>query len=276
MATKTAEQEPITTAVAQWDEDLAGMDFESDGSEAIEVRFPSIYLVQTTSKFEGAGKHGGEFWHADREEYSERLRCVVLQMSYGQALFEEGEAAPVCSSADGRVPLPNGSIWDKDTWKPRNRPEEEVPLAIQPEECLPCPFNQWKGDSPPPCGRSILLLLEREDGSFARFRFGGKALKPFQDLVSRRLVYKNRRLPLFAMEMEFWADRQSDGDKTWYQLHIEGTPLPAAKVRHYNAMVADMRGHFAQAAEEAATEARADAAAVSGTDWNDDGKGFEE
>lgn len=271
-------------ALMEWDE-LLDMEFEPDGSEEIALIFPTISLVQSTSQFPESSKHVGQFWHSDREDYTEELEGVGLFMTYSQALFEQDSKAPSCSSLDGQVPRPNQKLWlsDDGTWHPRGSQERKtIPLPHQPLSCATCPMNLWIGDNAPACQRSIILSLWRgDDKTIANFRFGGTALKPFQQFVGTKLVHRNRKLPLSAMGLRFYSSEETKPGKKWQQLHVEGRPMPVAEVRQFEAFKNEIRGLVKQSQEQIIDTQESEPVDVTPTgNWHDGGDnlndGFED
>lgn len=245
--------------------------WEDDGSEDIQIRFPSVVLTQATSKTPDAGRHGGDFWHSDREEYTRNLECVALRMSYQQAFFEDGKTAPSCSAQDGKVPRPGQSLWQQETYKPRNMPEQAVPLMRQPSSCAECPFSQFGPNGERPlCNKSVLLLIERlDDGSYAQLRFGGMSLKPWEKFVSSKLQHKNRRVPLFTNKLTLTGREESRDQNKWYELEVYGEVLPIEEQQRYNALVGSMRSHMEQAIAESEQAMDMPAPAAAPVAWDD-------
>ena len=226
------------------------VEWESDGTEAVGIEFPTISIVQGTSKFPNSGRHGGEFWHSDREEYEGTLEVVPLYMANQRALFEDGKDAPSCSSLDGVAPAPGATVWKQETVKLRNMAQ---PVAhgryAAPNTCADCPFSEWGEDgSPPPCKETILLLVERDDASFARIRFGGLSLKPFRKMLRSKFVSKNRRVPLFTHRLHLSATEWTSGQNKAYVLQADPEPLPLEDQRRYNELVKSIRSSITTAA----------------------------
>ena len=74
-----------TTDLTEYD--YSGIEFESDGTEKISAPLAVIKFVQPTSSMENASKHGAEFFHTDRDTYSEDLDVVILSMKWSRSYF---------------------------------------------------------------------------------------------------------------------------------------------------------------------------------------------
>lgn len=224
-------------ALAEWGQ---GGDWESDGNEDIQPSFPTITIVQNTSRMEGADNHVGEFWHSDWEAYTPEVECVGLVKRDTRALFEEGSDKPVCMSADGKVPLANMPLWEKDYVSVRGGASIKVGAAVS--ECMDCPFGQWINDAPPVCKESFVLLVDRGEGDLAQLRFGGMSIRPYKQFVSRKLAPK--KLPLFSHRLVLSTKGQSDAGKKWRELVIEGELMRPTEAQRYNDILRAQRERF--------------------------------
>jgi len=228
--------------------------WESDGNEDIAPSFPTITIVQPTSRMAGAEKHVGEFWHSDRESYEATLNVVGLVKRETRALFGEGSDTPLCMSADGKAPQPNMALWRMETVRTRDG-VQGVPFGSAPSSCEMCPFSQWMGEAPPICQSSYVILVDRGDDDLAQLRIKGKSVKPYREFVKRRLAPK--RLPLFTFRLRLSAEVRTDVGKKWAELVVAGEPLSATDAVRYNEILRAHRARFEQAV-------------ASGVEWDDE------
>lgn len=145
--------------IVSWD-DLA---WEDTGIGNVAPSFPIIKIVQGTSTMEGAGKHGGDFWRSDTEEFYSELDVVPLLRRETRALFEQGNNSPICMSPDGVAPLSNQPLWMSTNITTIDMGQKGIhPVPeFAPENCAACPFSQWGEDGTPPlCGSSDVLLVD--------------------------------------------------------------------------------------------------------------------
>jgi hypothetical protein len=215
-------------------DDLLGQMAElSDGSEELMPTWPQIKLIQgTTRGVQDSTKHMGEWYHTDREQFDPLLEVIPLRMTDQRTLFGTNDVTPLCSAPDGKYPLPNQKLWTMPTVEVRGGKTLGVPKT-QPMSCAECPFSQFGlNNAAPVCNESILLMVMRDDDqSFAQVRIGGTGLKPFRSTVRRRLVYRNRRVPLFTHLFTFGSEAIESGNKKWMQLTVNVAPLSADQVR---------------------------------------------
>ena len=215
--------------------------WESDGNEDIAPSFPTITIVQPTSRMPGAEKHVGEFWHSDRETYEPELSVVGLVKRETRAMFAEGSDTPVCMSSDGKAPHPNMPLWRMESVKLRDG-DKSVPFGVAPSACEMCPFSQWLGDSPPACQASYVILVDRGDDDLAQLRIKGKSIKPYREFVKRKLAPK--RLPLFLFRLHLSGAVKSDVGKKWAELAIDAEPLNQEDALRYNEILRSHRSRF--------------------------------
>lgn len=253
MNTKTlVTTDGTTSAVTTWAPPAGG--WEDDGNSDIAPSFPTITIVQPTSRMPGAERHVGEFWHSDRETYEAELSVVGLVKRETRALFEDGSDTPVCMSADGKAPQPNMKLWGQEFVKTRDG-SKGVPFGTAPSACDMCPFSMWVGDTPPICQSSYVILVDRGDDDLAQLRIKGKSVKPYREFVKRRLAPK--RLPLFTFRLHLAAEVRSDVGKKWAELVVSGEPLSQSDAVRYNEILRAHRARFEQAV-------------ASGVEWDDE------
>lgn len=225
--TAVAPIEETTTALSEWQE----FAWESDGTDDIAPSFPVIKIVQATSTMQNSGKHAGEFWRSDTEEFYGTLDVVALFSKDTRAFFRESEDAPACASDDGISPRPNQPLWENQA---------------APQFCEQCPLSAWgKNGEPPQCRSSKVVLVDHE-GELGQLRLTGTAIKPFRQFVSKKL--KPRKLPLCSQALHLYTTEESGGGKKWYQLHIENRMLTPNEASQYNAVLRYERQRFEQAA----------------------------
>ena len=244
MATKTnnnapAVIEPRTTDLAELLDQIG--EFAPDGAEDLQITFPSIKLIQgTTRGIAGSSKHIGEFYHEDTGEYEDALEVIPLYMQTQRALFEEDLESPSCMSVDGAEPLPNQPLWRKNVAKFKNG-DWEVPLTGQPRICAACPLSQFAEDGTPPvCGETILMMVQRDDESFARLRIGRTGLKPVRD-AAKKLQYKGKRLPIFTAMWTFRSFEKEAPGRKWSQLEVSTAPLSNDEIVRISKLAMDIR-----------------------------------
>lgn len=249
--------------------DLDGLELEPDGTEGIAPSFPIVKIVQGTSSMDGAGKHGGDFWHSDSEEFEGTIDVVALLMRHTQAFFPRDAVEPACSSSDGVSPRPNQPLWRSAVVELANGGITDVPEQA-PAYCRDCPFSLWIDDQPPPCRASVMLLVERADGSLAQLRVGGKSMQPWRRFVSRRLAPK--QLPLYTQRLHLYTEERSEPGKKWFELRVDAQPLTRAEVARNVALLRAERQRFeasVAAAAQEADEERASNQPAGQDDWLD-------
>jgi hypothetical protein len=220
--------------------DYAGHEWESDGTEDVQASFPYLKIVQPTSSMTNAGKHGGEFFRTDLEEFFPTVDLIPLIQRNTRAYFEEGEPAPSCASDDGIAPRPGQPLW-KD-----NGILEEYGIYGQPANCASCPFSEWSDDGKPPkCGTSVVILAEHE-GELVQLRIRGKSLKPWRNYISKKL--RPKKLPLCSHRVTLGTEEHGEPGKKWNELVIQDFELLAAEdASTYNAVLYGERQRFEQA-----------------------------
>jgi hypothetical protein len=257
--TPIAEQE-----ITQYDPaDFADMEWESDGTEDIRVAWPVLKIVQPTSGMADAGQHGGHFYHSGDETYYSSISGTMLMIRKTRAAFEEGNAAPVCMSADGIEPLPSQPLWDgwHETLNQGARGTHPVP-KVAPASCAECPFSQWDNDNdkPPACGASDVILIDMgpdpEHADLAQLRVSGKSLGVVKAYVARKL--KPKMIPLLAHRVQLTAVPKKEGtSKRWNELVITQERVnPKATIMQYNQLIREYRQSWEREVTGAPAEAK--------------------
>lgn len=222
-----------TGEIVSW-EDFGGFTYEPDGTEDIAPSFPIVKVVQGTSTMPGAGRHAGDFWSSDTEEFAPVLDVVALVRRQTRAYFPEGAVTPSCLSTDGKAPLPNQPLWHASG-------------EPQPVSCAACPLSAWGDDgSPPPCKASDVLLIDRAPESempdFAQLRFSGKSIRPLTRFIATKC--KPKSLPLYAFRLRLSTNERAEDGKKWQEIQVEGKLMTPADAQRYSAMLAEQRARF--------------------------------
>ena len=243
-----------------------------DGTQDEAVIFPVIKIVQPTSSMKDAGKHGGDWYHSDKEDYEiGLLNVVALHQRETRALFIENNDQPQCFSLDGQKPFNMYQpIWSNT--EELNKLGAQPVASGSPETCAQCPLSQWADDSPPPCSGSIVLIVDRagegEPYDLAQLRISGKSIKPWRRFVRSKLRPKN--LPLVSVRLLLSTAEHSEPGKKWYQLEIESEPRTPFEAREHVALMREMRQWFDQAAAAAMDDPDSRRPAnTSGAGWGD-------
>lgn len=251
--TETENRGIVTRAVDPY----ADIDFADDGvnEEKVVLAWPDIKLVQgTTRGIKNSERHLGDFYHPDKDEFTETLDVIPLALREQRALFEDQAESPSCISLDNIRPEPNQLLWQKEKVLIKGVGEQYVGDMPQPAFCADCPFSKFGEDgSAPACGETILMMVQREDGSFARFRVGRTGLKPVRKAIAR-LISGSRRLPVFSAMWTFSAEPVEKGSRKWMQLNVATRPLEMAEVIEVNETVKLIRAQTDEVARKAAFE----------------------
>lgn len=268
--------EPMTTAVDAW----SGVDYEPEPIEGVIPSFPEAKLIQkATPKIKDSGRHGGDFWFSDTEEFAPAIEGVIIQVTAVRAFFEDGNMeAPICSSNDGRVPRPGQLLWTREQVAIKNMGTKVVPHG-EPSSCATCHFSQWTGDNgevAPPCSFGFLALIEREDGALYRMRFSGTASSVMRGFLSRLAgegvsrKAKSVGRPVFSKRIRLTAETAAKGDMQWFtpKLEVTGT-VDAAEAPDLIAFASTLREQFRKSVD-ASHEGDEPIEARPAVDWGDD------
>lgn len=233
----------------------ADVDWADDGADDVRIQFPMLKLIQgTTRGIDGASKHIGEWYHTDTGEFETDLHVIPLYKQNQRACFEDDAEMPSCSSLDGIAPLPYQPLWQKETAKFRGmapvKVESITPDGLAPALCAQCPLSQFVDGNAPICGESMLMMVMREDNSFAQMRLGGTALGPVRNRLGK-LVKNNKRLPMFTQRWTFSSKETEKGNKKWQQLTVETMPLPPVDALRLNEVAKSLRPQMQAEAQSA-------------------------
>lgn len=207
--------------------------WEDDGTDDLAPTYPIIKIVQGVSRMDGATQHIGQFWRSDTEEFRETIDVIPLYKVNTRAYFEENAEKPSCVSDNGESPRS-----DQPYWRGRN--------PGQPQFCDQCPLAQWGSDGTPARCKESLVVLVDDAGEFAQLRLSGMAISPFKQLVKRKL--KPRGLPLCTQTLHLTTTEEKKDAKKWQQLVIQNQMLPVDIAQKYNALLAEHRQAFTEAA----------------------------
>lgn len=236
----------------------ADIEFADDGVDESKVNlaWPDLKLIQgTTRGIKGSERFLGYFYHPDTDEFTETLDVIPLAVREQRAFFEDMADSPACISLNNINPEPKQPLWQKEWVAVKGEGNKNMGGHPQPEFCVDCPFSKFGEDgTPPACGETILMMVMREDGSFARFRVGRTGLKPVRKAISR-LISGSRRLPVFSAMWTFSSESVEKGSRKWMQLNVATRPLDMAEVVEVNETVKMIRAQTDQVAREAAFEA---------------------
>lgn len=266
--------------------DWGAVELPEDGTEGVKPRFPELKIVQGTSKMEGSGKHGGDFWlseNADGEpEYLVgNPEVVFLQSQQTRALFGDAPA-PLCASSNGINPLPGQPLWRLASFKTING--EEVPVEQEePFKCADCVFSQFRDGAAPLCSRSYLTLIDLnadpEDMDLVQFRVSRTGLKPFEQFAGALKAVKLSKTrigaPSYAFVATLRTDETNKDGKKWYQLAIDKRRLEDTAILAYAQAVKGIRGEWQESVKETVLRADDEAVAGEATDqWGDGSQSY--
>lgn len=257
--------------------------------EGIAPILPEIRIVQKATPSMGpeSGKHGGDFWLSDSGTFEPELTGTIILVSASKVLFDEDiPNQPVCSSLDGRVPRPGGSVWEKGTIRLKGMKEgehAEVPMTRAPAACATCPFNIWIDRRPPPCRDSYLALFEhRDSGNLYRLRFNGTSIGPFRNWLGHLAGSSARRggggktRPPASQVIRLYTTmgESKDLNTTWYEARIDTVgDTPAEDAQSYRELIQQIRPSFQRTLEETASDLAVDYGASEDSAPVDDGWG---
>jgi hypothetical protein len=199
-------QEIVTTqtqAVAE------PMDFLGTGNEGFDdftsadLQIPVLKIVHGTSKMEGHGKHGGEFWNSVTGEFKPTLNVVVLRMNHVRSLFQRGNDKPLCLSRDAQ----QGSAYGA---------------------CNKCPYNAqihnalWQGDEDTlRCDLGFsLMLVDAQTHELGLFTASKTNYNAIRKVVTIWKAMRPRR-DLYTIEWKFSTVVMDKPGKQWNQLEVE-------------------------------------------------------
>jgi hypothetical protein len=226
--------------MALWKEPEGG--WADDGNSDIPIAHPIISLIPPIA----ATKEllAGEFKHSDMEKSTATLEVVILYRRETRALFEKGSNDPVCRSDDGKVPARNMPLWDLERVILDKKGEVSVPNF--PGQCNNCPFSEWIDNSPPACGNSYVLLVDRGDGDLAQLRVKGTSIKPYRDFIAKKPHGK----PTYFFRTTITAVPKEKGMNRWFEMRFKAEPLAEEDARRYDHLLRSQSHRFEAAPEE--------------------------
>lgn len=225
------------------------------GMDDLSPRFPLIKIATPVSRMAGAEKHGGDFWHSDREgepdEYTNVLDIVILSRLRTRAMFEASENEPVCRSSNGVVPVLGQPLWTKTSVVIRDgngTRETGIPHG-EPARCGTCFFSMWgAGNEPPVCRESDVFLVDRGLGDLAQLRVSGKNISPIRDFLKTKVVPKH--IPPFAFRLHLRTEKKVKDGNTWHEIVTIAERLPDDEASAYARLLAERHAAFMNEAEQ--------------------------
>jgi hypothetical protein len=189
------------------------MDFLGTGNEGFDdfssqdLQIPVIKIVHGTSKMEGHGKHGGEFWNSVSGDFKQTLEAVVLRMNHVRSLFEKGNDKPLCLSRDAIT----GSAYGA---------------------CARCRYNAqvhndlWQaGEDALRCDLGFsLMLVDAETSELGLFTASKTNYNAIRKLVTFWKAQKPRR-DLYTIKWKFTTTVMEKPGKQWNQLDVSLSKL---------------------------------------------------
>lgn len=259
MPSKTTQKpEETGAAVAKLDETTTALahpfdevEWEDDGVNPDKVRaiFPQIKLIQGTTRGVDA-RDTGRFIHSDTGQIEDAIEVIPLIATDQRSFFEDGVDAPACVSYDGIAPAPNQPLWTKPVVAIRGKGMVSQEGLWQPRFCAECRYSKFgENGEAPDCNESILLMVRREDDSFAQFRVGRTGLSKVRREMGK-LKGMARRLPIFAYVWTFGSENQEKAGKKWQQLTVKTTPLSNEQAIDVNNLVKTMRSTMQREAQK--------------------------
>jgi hypothetical protein len=112
-----------------------------------------------------------------------------------------------------------------------------------------------------------MLLLKREDGSFAQMRITAASMGVFEKAVSRQCKIGNQRAAMYRFSFLFSSEEKRAAGNTWMGLTVEVSPLPPAEQVANNDLVRTMQSAMEEAI--ATSEQAAEAAPAPRTEWDE-------
>jgi hypothetical protein len=226
------------TAVGQTMPGLEGF----EGIDLVrDLKVPVIKIVHGTSKMEGAGKHGGDFYNTISGEFAERLQVVPLVVGKARAKFNKDEDKPDCRSNDCITGTTYGA-------------------------CAHCQFNAnihqelWqkdeRGDRPAHCDEGFRFLLYLPDEmSYGIFNASKTNVNPAKLLITRLIQGGKKAVGVMAPYGALWefaTAQMSAPGKQWYQLAPKFVRWNSPEeIAEYRALAAKMQATGYEEAEDA-------------------------
>ena len=223
-----------TTEVTTWTAPEGG--WADDGNSDLPTAHPMISLVPPIAATKDL--LAGEFKHSDKEKSTATLEVVILYRRETRALFEKGSNDPVCRSDDGKVPARDMPLWDLERVNLDKRGEVSVPRF--PGQCQNCPFSEWIDNSPPACGNSYVLLVDRGDGDLAQLRVKGTSIKPYRDFIAKKPHGK----PTYFYRTTISSVPKEKGMNRWSEMRFRAEPLEEEDARRYDALLRSQSHRF--------------------------------
>ena len=179
-----------------------------------DIIIPIYKLVQGTSRWDGAGRHAGEFYRVNDGIYVPDLRTALLAVRKSRSLFEAGS-----------FDAPKRLCVSDDAIRPRQQVEVEGHLTGP--ECATCFFAQWGsgGGNSQACKMTHNLLdYDLEEQTPFILRVGGTSILPWRRHLSAAVTGKRR--PAYAQELLIGSKEETfDAGKAHVMTFRNGEPL---------------------------------------------------
>jgi hypothetical protein len=177
-------------------------------------------------------KLAGEFWHSDWERSTPTLEVVMLYRRETRALFEADNNEPVCRSDDAKRPAVGMPLWEMEEVDLGKQGKVAVPSF--PVMCQNCPFAEWALDgTPPACGNSYLLLVDRGNGDLAQLRVKGTSIGPYRRFISK----KPQNRPMYHFRTTITSEDCAKGTRRWFEMRFKAEPLEEEEARRYDLLL---------------------------------------
>jgi hypothetical protein len=184
------------------------MDFLGTGNEGFDdfssqdLQIPVIKIVHGTSKMEGHGKHGGEFWNSVSGEFKPSLNVVVLRMNHVRSLFERGNDKPLCLSRDAQQGSTYGACG-----RCKYNAQVHNDLWGADEDTLRCDLGY------------SLMLVDTESAELGLFTASKTNYNAIRKLVTQWKAMKPRR-DLYTLVWRFTTVIMEKPGRQWNQLDV--------------------------------------------------------
>lgn len=258
-----------TAAVSAWEE----ADIPEDLTENEPSAFPSLRIIQkAVEDIPNSGRHGGDYWRTDLEQFVERPTGTFVAYQSTRALFQKlgvGDGKPICRSEDAIRPAPGQPVWMMERITLRDQGEIAGGAVFdEPTSCAACPFQKAG------CKFSYAAYLLDDEGYLLRMRFKGTGVMPFSSFIrtlrpkTLRVGGGARGLPIFSRRVELSAVCRAKDDFTWFEPVI--TVLgenPISEVQRLVEVAREVRTRIARGVEPVVEEESEDHAADGG--WDD-------
>lgn len=263
--------------------DFDSMELPDDGiGNNVRAIFPSVKVVTgTSSSIKDYGKHGGEFYRSDTEEFCGTIDGVIIQSQFSRALFAD-TAAPICKSLDGIAPAADQPVWRMEAFKTKKGDVVTRPHP-EPRNCGTCYFSQFVNGAAPLCSEGFLSLVDVACDPLApelvEMRFSRTALSAFRRFIGSLKAMKFTRtsakvgMPSYSHSVHFYTEEEAREGKAWFQLRIDKERLEPRLVADYANLAKALRSQWQDHVARAEFEDEAAPVAVD-DGWGDGTQSF--